>query len=191
MGWKIRYPYPSNRGCKLKFTELSLHGAYLVEPEFIEDERGFFARSFCTQEFKKQGLNTQLEQCNISYNIQKGTLRGMHYQINEKSEAKLVRCSMGSIYDVLIDLRPASSTFKKWIALELSAKNRKMVFIPEGFAHGFQTLEDEVEVFYQMSNSFDPKYARGIRWNDPAFKIQWPHPEPTLISTKDQQHPNF
>lgn len=175
----------------MKFTELGLVGAFLVEPELLEDARGFFARSFCTQEFKKHGLNPQLEQCNISYNKAQGTLRGMHYQIGEMSEAKLVRCTMGTIYDVIIDLRPTSKTFKKWIPVELSAKNRKMLYIPEGFAHGFQTLEDHTEVFYQMSTSFAPNSARGIRWDDAAFQIQWPYPKPMLISDKDQQYPDY
>jgi len=175
----------------MKFKELALPGAYLIEAELLEDERGFFARSFCVNEFKSQGLNPQLEQCNISYNKAKGTLRGMHYQIEEKSEAKLVRCTMGAIYDVLIDLRPKSPTFKQWIALELSAINRHMLYIPEGFAHGFQTLADSTEVFYQMSNSFSPSHARGIRWNDPVFEIIWPQPQPQVISLKDQQYQNF
>ena len=166
-------------------------GAYLVETDRLEDERGFFARSFCAQEFSSQGLNPKLEQCNISFNKRAGTLRGMHYQIEEKSEAKLVRCTMGAIYDVLIDLRPHSPTFTQWIALELTSTNRHMLYVPEGFAHGFQTLVDDTEVFYQMSNSFSPAHARGIRWNDPAFSIQWPQMRPEVISLKDQQYPSF
>lgn len=175
----------------MKFIELPLSGAFLIEPELIEDERGFFARSFCIEEFKMKGLETSLEQCNISFNKKIGTLRGMHFQIGEKSEAKLIRCTMGAIYDVLIDLRPESSTFKKWVSVELSARNRKMIYAPKNFAHGFQTLEDNSEVFYQMSTSFAPGFARGVRWNDPAFNIQWPLPGPTLISLKDQQYPDF
>lgn len=175
----------------MKFIELALAGTYLIEPEFIEDERGFFGRSFCVEEFRKRGLNPQLEQCNISFNKKKGTLRGMHFQIGEKSEAKLVRCTMGSIYDVIVDLRPCSKTFKQWISVELSAKNRKMLYVPEHFAHGFQTLEDHAEVFYQMSASYAPQYARGARWNDSAFRIKWPQSQPSSISEKDQLYPDY
>jgi len=175
----------------MKFTALSLAGVCLIEPTLIEDERGFFARSFCVQEFAKHGLNPKLEQCNISFNKHKNTLRGMHYQAGDMSEAKLVRCTMGSIYDVIIDLRANSLTFKKWLGVELSAKNRHMLYIPEGFAHGFLTLEDNAEVFYQMSACFAPDYARGVRWNDPAFNIVWPGVGPSIISQKDQQYADF
>jgi dTDP-4-dehydrorhamnose 3,5-epimerase len=175
----------------MKFTELSLENAFIIQPDLIEDERGFFARSFCIDEFKKNGLNPNLEQCNISFNHKKGTLRGMHYQIGDKSEVKVVRCTMGKIYDVIIDLRPKSMTYKKWQGFELSAENRQMLYIPEGFAHGFQTLEDKTEVFYQMSASFAPSFARGIRWNDSSFKIDWPITTPSIISLKDQQYPDY
>jgi len=175
----------------VKYTPFSLPGVFVVEPDLIEDERGFFARSFCMNEFEKHGLDPRLVQCNISFNKKKGTLRGMHYQTGDHGEAKLVRCTMGAIYDVIIDLRPASQTFKKWAAIELSSENRKMLYIPEGFAHGFQTLQDNSEVFYQMSASFAPEYARAVRWNDPAFGIKWPQPQPTLISAKDQQYPDY
>lgn len=174
----------------MKFTELSLPGVYLIELDLIKDERGFFARSFCSKEFSQYGLCSRFEQCNISFNIQKGTLRGMHYQTGEQSEAKLIRCSMGTIYDVLLDLRPESPTYKKWIAVKLSATNRKMIYVPEGFAHGFQTLEDQSEIFYQMSVSFAPNSTGGVRWNDPAFNIQWPLP-PSIISQKDQSYSDF
>lgn len=175
----------------MKFQELKLKGAYLIEPELIEDERGFFARSFCTQEFRKYGLAPELEQCNISFNKKAGTLRGMHFQIGEQSEAKLVRCTMGKIYDVIIDLRPFSATYKQWEAVELSDLNRKMLYIPEHFAHGFLSLADNSEVFYQMSTTFAPQAARGIKWNDPAFNIKWPLSTPSVISVKDQQYPDF
>jgi len=171
------------------FVETKLKGAYLIELEPIADERGFFARSWCQQEFEVHGLNQNMVQCNISFNKKKGTMRGMHYQVAPHEEAKLVRCTKGAIYDVIIDLRPNSSTFKQWIAVELTAENYKMLYIPEGFAHGFQSLADNTEVFYQMSAFFHPESARGIRWDDPAFKIEWPENE-QIISEKDLQYPN-
>lgn len=175
----------------MKFIELKLTGAFIIELEYIEDERGFFARSYCVEEFEKKGLISKIHQCNISYNHSKGTLRGMHYQIGEKSEVKIVRCTRGKIFDVIVDLRPHSPTYKKWQELELSSENHKMLYIPQGFAHGFQTLEDSSEVFYQMSESFSPAHARGIRWNDPLFNIQWPFSTPSIISSKDQQYPDY
>lgn len=175
----------------MKFIELNLKGAFIIEPEYIEDQRGFFARSYCVEEFEKQGLNSKINQCNISYNHYKGTLRGMHYQIGEKSEVKVVRCTKGKIFDVIVDLRPYSASYKKWQGIELSSENHKMLYIPQGFAHGFQTLEDCSEVFYQMTESFSPIHAKGIRWNDPIFKIQWPFNRPSVISSKDQQYPDY
>ena len=136
------------------------------------------------------GLSARVAQCNISFNRVRGTLRGMHYQVTPHAEARLVRCTMGALYDVLLDLRPASPTFKQWIAVDLSAQSRRMLYIPEGFAHGFQTVEDNTEVFYQMSESYQPKYARGVRWDDPTFAINWPLPDP-IISAKDQAFGNF
>lgn len=175
----------------MKFTPLLLEGTFLIEPELIEDDRGFFARSFCVEEFARHGLNPQLVQCNISFNKRKNTLRGMHFQVGDKGEEKLIRCTMGTIYDVLIDLRPQSKTYKKWISIELTAKNRKMLYVPKGLAHGFQTLEDNSEVFYQMSAMFAPEYARGVRWNDPTFSITWPTPIPEVISDKDRHYQNY
>ena len=169
------------------FAETKLKGSYIIEMEIITDERGFFARSWCQKEFEKYGLNYNLVQCNISYNKTKGTLRGMHYQVAPHEEAKLVRCTMGAIYDVIIDLRPDSSTFKQWIAVELTAQNRKMLYIPEDFAHGFQTLEDDTEVFYQMTEFYHPEYARGIRWDDPAFALEWPFSE-KIMSERDKKY---
>jgi len=174
----------------MKFTETHLKGAYIIEPEPIEDERGFFARSWCQKEFEAQGLNYNLVQCNISFNKKKGTLRGMHYQVAPHEEVKLVRCTKGVIYDVIIDLRPESSTFKQWIAVELTDKNYKMLYIPEGFAHGFQTLEDSTEVFYQMSAFYHSECARGVRWDDPTFQVEWPKGE-RIISDKDLQYMDF
>lgn len=172
------------------FTETRLKGAFVIDLERREDERGFFARSWCIEEFEKHGLNTKLVQCNISFNIKKGTLRGMHYQTEPFPEAKLARCTMGAIYDVIIDLRPDSSTFKQWVSVELSAENHRALYIPEGFAHGFQTLEDNTEVFYQMSEFFHPECARGIRWDDPAFGVEWPV-ENIIMSNSDSEYLNF
>ncbi len=171
------------------FSETKLKGIFIIEPERLEDERGFFARTWCRREFEAHGLNPNLVQCNISFNKKKGTLRGMHYQVVPHQEAKVVRCTAGAIYDVIIDLRPASPTFKQWIAVELTAENCKMLYIPEDFAHGFQTLADNTEVFYQMSEFYHPECARGIRWNDPMFEIEWPLPEITL-SAKDNSYPD-
>jgi dTDP-4-dehydrorhamnose 3,5-epimerase len=173
------------------FTETPLKGAFVIEPEIIKDERGFFARTFCREEFTSRGLNPNVAQCNISFNSKKGTLRGMHYQAEPYAEVKLVRCTRGTIYDVIIDLRRESPTFKKWFAVELAAKNSKMLYVPENFAHGFQTLEDNTEVFYQMSEFYAPEQARGIRWDDPAFAIKWPPASERLISDKDQAYPRF
>jgi len=172
------------------FRETKLKDAFLIELEKMEDERGFFARTFCQEEFKAHGLNPNLVQCSISFNKKKGTLRGMHYQVAPYQEAKLVRCTQGSVYDVIIDLCPDSLTFKKWVAVELTAENRRMLYIPKGFAHGFQTLEDNTEVFYQMSEFYSPESSKGIRWDDPAFNIHWPCNK-RIISTRDKQYPDF
>lgn len=172
------------------FTETELKGSYIVDLEMREDERGFFARSWCQNEFEAHGLSTRLVQCNISFNNQQGTLRGMHYQIDPYQEAKLVRCTSGAMYDVIIDLRPASETFKRWFAVELTEQNRRAIYIPEGFAHGFQTLVDKTEVFYQMSEFFHPESARGLRWNDPSFGIEWPM-DVLHISEKDSKYPEW
>ena len=172
------------------FTETKLAGAFLIELERRTDRRGFFARTFCQKEFEAYGLNTQVVQCNVSFNKRKGTLRGMHYQAAPFAEAKLVRCTSGSIHDVIIDLRPASPTFKQYFAVELSAENRRMLYIPEAFAHGFQTLQDDTEVFYQMAQPYSAEHARGVRWNDPAFGIEWPEGERIIID-RDQNYPDF
>lgn len=172
------------------FIESKLKGAFIIEPEKSEDERGFFARTFCQKEFEDHGLNTKVAQCNISFNRKKGTLRGMHYQITPHEEAKLVRCTSGAIYDVIIDLRQTSPTFGRWMTAELTAKNHKMIYAPEGFAHGFQTLEDNTEVFYQMSEFYYPEYARGVRWDDPKFGIKWPRDD-RIISKNDQKYKDF
>ena len=172
------------------FVETRLKGAFVIEPERLEDERGFFARTWCQREFEAYGLNPRLVQCNISFNKEAGTLRGMHYQAAPYEEAKLVRCTQGAIHDVIIDLRPESPTFKQHTAVVLTAQNRKMLYVPEGFAHGFLTLEDHTEVFYQMSEFYAPEYARGVRWNDPVFNIQWPTAV-QVISDRDRNYSDF
>ena len=172
------------------FTETKLRGAFLVDIERHEDERGFFARSWCRHEFEAHGLNPKIAQCNVSFNIRKGTLRGMHYQMAPFEEAKLVRCTRGALCDVIVDLRPDSVTFKQHVSEVLTAENRRMLFVPEGFAHGFLTLEDATEVLYQMSEYHAPGGARGFRWNDPAFRIPWPA-EVEVISERDRDYPDF
>ena len=172
------------------FSELSLKDAYIIEIERLKDERGFFARSWCQREMKEHGLNARLVQCNISFNAKRGTLRGMHYQAKPFEEAKLIRCTVGSVYDVIVDLRPESKSFKQHIGIALTADSRKMVFVPEGFAHGFLTLEDNTEVFYQMSEFYAPDHASGFRWNDPAFGIRWPR-QIRVISERDRTYADF
>lgn len=167
------------------FTETRLKGAYIIDIEPIADERGFFARSWCRNEFEKHGLNPELVQCNISFNKMKGTLRGMHYQTAPHEESKLVRCTRGSLFDVIIDLRKDSRTYKEWFGVELSAETRRMIYVPSGFAHGFQSLEDDTEVFYQISELYYPECSGGARWDDPAFGIDWPIKE-KIISERDK-----
>src|SRR5688572_22066159 len=167
------------------FTETKLPGAYIIDLQPIEDSRGFFARSWSAEEFAAHGLVTRMLQANISFNKEKGTLRGMHRQAQPFSEVKIVRCTRGAIYDVAIDLRPNSPTYKQWAAVELSADNRRMFYIPEDFGHGFQTLEDDTEVTYQVSQVYTPAAERGNRFDDPAFNIDWPLPV-SVISDKDR-----
>ena len=170
------------------FRETELAGSFVIDPERIEDGRGFFARTWCRDEFAMHGLEPALVQCNTSFNARRGTLRGMHYQAEPHAEVKLVRCTGGAILDVIVDLRPESPTHLRWVGVELSAENGRMLYIPAGFAHGFQTLRDETEVFYQMSEFFHPECAGGVRWDDPRLAISWPL-EPVNISAKDQQYP--
>jgi dTDP-4-dehydrorhamnose 3,5-epimerase len=167
------------------FTETKIKGVYLIEPELLTDERGFFARSFCKDEFRNHGLETDIVQCNISYNKKKGTLRGMHYQIPPFEEAKIVSCTKGSIYDVIVDLRKGSATYCQWVAIELSDNNFKMMYIPKGCAHGFQTMEDDTIVNYQMTEFYHPECARVVQWDDPQYKIMWPLNDSIIISHKD------
>jgi dTDP-4-dehydrorhamnose 3,5-epimerase len=175
------------------FTETKLQGAFVIEPEKLEDERGFFARTWCQREFAERGLNPAIAQCSISFNRKRGTLRGMHYQIAPHEETKIVRCTRGAIYDVndvIIDLRADSPTFTRWLALELDAENRRMLYIPKGFAHGFQTLQDATEVLYEISEFYAPEHARGVRWDDPAFGIEWPAAD-RILTPRDRAYPNF
>ncbi len=172
----------------MQFIELEIPGAWLIEMEPHCDDRGFFARIWCQEEFRQHGLSTALAQCSISFNRKRGTVRGMHYQDAPHEEAKLVRCTQGVIYDVILDLRLDSTTRGSWRAVELSAQNHRMVYIPQGCAHGFQTLTDATEVMYQISTAYHPESARGVRWNDPAFGIRWPIDE-IVISDRDRQFP--
>lgn len=172
------------------FTETELSGAYVIEIEKVEDKRGFFARSWDKKEFEKHGLNPNLVQCSISLNIKKGILRGMHFQDSPYEETKLVRCTKGRIFDVMVDLREDSPSKNKWFGVELTESNHKMLYVPEGFAHGFQTLENDSEVSYQISETYKPEYSKGIRWNDKFFEIKWPL-IPTIMSKKDEKHPKF
>lgn len=174
----------------MEFTPTKLPGAFIIEPTRLEDERGFFARTWSRADLAERGLNPELAHCSISFNKHKGTLRGMHYQIAPYEEAKLVRCTMGAIYDVIVDLRPASPTFNQWVAVELTANNHLMLYVPEGCAHGFQTLAAESEVLYCISAQYAPEYARGVRWNDPAFGLEWPL-EVTVISERDAGYADY
>jgi len=174
----------------VKFDQTKLPGVFHLHIVPAADERGFFARTWCQEEFERHKLNTRVVQCSVSFNRQKGTLRGIHYQAPPFEECKIVRCTQGSIYDVIVDLRPASPTFRQWIGITLSAANREMVYIPEGFGHGFITLEDDTEVFYQMSEFYKPEAARGVRWDDPAFQVAWPA-KPVVISERDRTYPDF
>jgi len=172
------------------FTETKLKGAFIIDLEKRVDERGFFARTYCANEFAKYGLRTEMPQSNMSYSKHKHTLRGMHFQVDGAEEAKLIRCTKGSILDVIIDIRKDSPTYCQHIAVELTEQNHRMLYVPEGFAHGFITLEENIEVSYQVSQFYTPGKERGIRWNDPLFGIQWPTDSP-VISEKDAIHPDF
>jgi dTDP-4-dehydrorhamnose 3,5-epimerase len=175
------------------FRETGLSGSFLIEVELHADNRGNFGRSYCSREFEEHGLDPRIVQCSVSYNRKRGTLRGMHYQAAPHTEAKLIRCGRGAMYDVIVDLRPESPTFRGWASFELRAEPGRpsnMIYAPHGFAHGFLTLEDDTEVIYQISEFFAPHAARGFRWNDPAFDIEWPEPV-TVISDRDRTYPDF
>jgi dTDP-4-dehydrorhamnose 3,5-epimerase len=174
----------------MTFHETKIPGVFEIHIEPKRDDRGFFARVWCQKEFTDRGLDSHLVQCSVSYNTQKGTLRGMHYQVTPFQETKVVGCTRGAIYDVVLDLRPQSDTFRDWIGVALTAENRNMVYVPKGCAHGFLTLQDDTEVFYQISEFYDAESARGVRWDDPAFHIVWPQ-KVEVISQRDQSYPNF
>jgi dTDP-4-dehydrorhamnose 3,5-epimerase len=190
VGWAVRGSNSRSEGPRLILEETQLKGAFLIGPQEIQDERGYFARIWCQRELAEHGLDSRLAQCSVSYNPKKATLRGMHYQIGPHRESKLVRCIRGAIHDVIIDLRPESETFKHHFAIQLSAANRRMLYIPEQFAHGFQTLEDDTEILYLISEFHAPESARGVRWDDPAFAIAWP-PGERIISERDRSYPDF
>jgi dTDP-4-dehydrorhamnose 3,5-epimerase len=173
------------------FVETDLGGAYVVELERREDDRGFFARTWCGREFEEHGLSTEIAQCNLSYNHKAGTIRGLHYQVAPDEEVKLIRCTRGAIYDVIVDLRQESPTYGRWIGVELTDDNRRALYVPEGFAHGYQTLVDETETVYQVSAYYTPGAERGLRWDDPALAIQWPDTAERIISDKDRSWPDF
>jgi dTDP-4-dehydrorhamnose 3,5-epimerase len=174
----------------MRFTETKVAGAFLIEPEPIADERGFFARTWCREEFAGHGLTGELAQANISYNHRRGTLRGLHYQAAPHAEAKLVRVTRGAIWDLALDLRRDSPTYLAWFGAELTDENRQMLYVPEGCAHGFLTLTDDAEVAYQMSAPYAPEAARGVRFDDPAFAIEWPG-EVVVINERDRTYPDF
>ncbi len=172
------------------FSETPIPGAYMIDLERRGDERGFFARAFCRNEFAEHGLETEFVQINNSLSRERGTLRGMHYQLAPAAEVKVVRCVRGALYDVILDLRPDSPSFGRWFAAELSAENRRMMYVPRGFAHGFLTLTEDCEAFYLVSAFYAPELERGVRWNDPRFAIEWPA-APVVISDKDRNRPDF
>jgi dTDP-4-dehydrorhamnose 3,5-epimerase len=175
----------------LRFTQLDLAGAYLIDVEPHADDRGFFARTFCTREFLDHGMDATIAQCSSSFNLRRGTLRGMHYQAMPHEETKVVRCTSGKIFDVIVDLRPGSTTYGRWHGVELTSENHRMLYVPAGFAHGFQTLEDNSEVFYQISVDYVPSAARGIRWNEPSLAIKWPITQGITISERDAALPGI
>lgn len=175
----------------MRFTETELKGAFFVEPELFEDERGYFTTTFCRKEFEEHGLNPDLVQAHISYNRRRGTLRGMHYQEPPCAQAKLVRCTRGSIFDVIVDIRPGSPSYARWVGAELVDRSPRMLYVPEGFAHGFQTLADDTEVVYNVSTYYAPELARGFRWDDPVFGIVWPPTDERIIIGRDRTYPDF
>jgi dTDP-4-dehydrorhamnose 3,5-epimerase len=175
----------------VKFTPAPLAGAWLIDLEPIADERGSFARTWCEREMEAHGLVTRVVQCSVSRNTRKSTLRGMHFQAAPHEETKVVRCTRGAIFDVILDLRPGSATFKRWFGAELSAANGRALYVPAGMAHGFQSLVDDTEVAYQISEFHHPESARGVRWDDPAFSIEWPQAASRAIHPKDLAYPDF
>jgi dTDP-4-dehydrorhamnose 3,5-epimerase len=173
------------------FKKTHIIGAFVIELEKRGDERGFFARTFCCKEFEAQGINIRVLQANIGFSRSRGTLRGLHYQVLPYAEAKLVRCTAGALYDVFLDLRPSSPTFKQWLGVELTDGNHSMLYVPEGCAHGYLTLTDNTEIYYMVTQFYTPDAERGVRWNDPAFKIEWPISKNLVISDKDKSWPDW
>ena len=173
----------------MRIQALNLEGAHIIDLERFEDERGFFARAWCSQELEEHGLDHQVVQANVSMNAKAGTVRGMHFQVSPYEETKFVRCTAGRMYDVIVDIRSDSPTYLQWLSVELSADNHRTLYIPKGFAHGFQTLEDDTEVFYLHTEYYHPQSAGGYRWDDPRIAIDWPIPEPSMISEKDKNWP--
>lgn len=173
----------------MRFVPTDIPGNWLIEQERQADERGFFARTWCAREFAERGLETRLVQCSVSFNQRHGTLRGLHYQAPPRAEVKLVRCTRGAIFDVAVDLRPDSATFRRWVGVELTQENGRTLYIPRGFAHGFLTLADATEVSYQMSEMYGPEQVRGVRWNDPFFGVRWPGPA-EVIAPRDRDYPD-
>ena len=190
LGGAVRRADSGRQGLLVIFIEMPLRGTYIIQPEPREDSRGFFARAWCQREFEAHGIHFRVVQADISFNKKRGTLRGVHYQTHPYEEAKLIRCTMGALYAVTLDLRPDSPTFRRHTTVMLSAENRKMLFIPEGLANGYQTLEDNTELFYLMSQFYAPEHARGIRWNDPTFRIPWPIAD-HIILERDSSYPDF
>lgn len=174
----------------MRFTQ-ALPGAWIIDSEAIEDSRGFFSRVWDRGEFIERGLEPSVAQCNISYNRRRGTIRGMHLQRSPHEEVKVIRCARGSLFDVIVDLRTDSPTFRRWIGVTLDARNRSMLYVPRGFAHGFQTLEDETETFYMVSEPYAPGAEDGVRWDDPSIGIEWPLGPPSEISDKDRGWPDL
>lgn len=175
----------------MRLTPLDLDGAVLIEVDRIVDMRGHFARVFCADELAEAGLDVSIVQSSVSFNANSGTLRGMHWQTGDHAETKYVRCTRGAVFDAIVDLRPQSPSYLRWVSVELSADNQRTLYIPRGFAHGFQTLCDDTEIFYQMTTRFAPEAARGARFDDPAFAIQWPAASARIISDKDLGYPDF
>ena len=175
----------------MRFIETKLKGAFIIEPDRFADDRGFFACAWSLQELHNHGINVSFVESNFAFNFKKGTLRGLHYQATPHEQAKLVRCTRGAVFDVAVDLRPDSPTFKQWVCSELSADNLRMFFIPGGFAHGYQTLEDNSEISYEISSPYAPESGRGVRWNDPAFRIEWPEVPQRIMLARDREYPDF
>ena len=175
----------------MNFTETKIGGVFILDPKRFEDERGFFAPAFSSREFEARGMDAQFVESNISYSLRAGTLRGMHYQAAPHGQAKLVRCTRGRVYDVAVDIRPGSGTYGQWVGVELTAENRRMIYIPGDCAHGFQTLEDDSEVFYMVSSPYAPASAGGFRWDDPAFRIEWPDAAERIIIRRDREYPDY